>query len=238
MSLSNLPKIVVTTVSNRGFRYLPNIINNFVRQKYPFKKLIIVFNCEINLESVSEQLYSNGITDYLIESFPKKSLGHCLNYSISNIPEDYSIWTKMDDDDYYGENYLLTNLESMVYSKADIVGRRDMFVYVPELKRLYFKNNGGKNKRVSWVQGATFFIKKHVFDKVLFPDKNSGEDTQFITKAKNKNFMIFAGPVNDLVVIRHTNNKKHTWKLNLADYLKTCKVIPLKNFKGVDNHIF
>lgn len=236
---SKLPKIYVTTVTNRGYRYLPNIINNFIRQSYPLKKLIIIFNsADIKKEKVIDQLYSNGITECEVQVFPDKSLGACLNYSISKIPENYDIWCKMDDDDYYGEKYLLTNLEAMFRSKADIVGRRDMYIYVHELNKLFFKENGGNNKFVSWVQGASLFVKKNVFNKVLFPDKNKGEDTQFGENAQIKGFKTFASPINDFIVVRHLNNNNHTWKIDLVKYLKNSKSVNIKIFKGYDNHIF
>jgi hypothetical protein len=233
--------ICVTTVTNKGYKYLPNIINNFIRQIYPYKKLIIIFNsADIKKETVVDQLYSNGIIDCIVEIISDKTLGQCLNYSIQQIPESYDIWCKMDDDDYYGENYLMTNLESMLRSKADIVGRRDMYIYVPEWKKLFFKKNGGNNILVPWVQGASLFVKKKVFNKVMFPDKNRGEDTHFGHAARRSGFKTFAAPFNDFIVVRRLNNRNHTWLIDLKQYLKNSVVVSskiFKNFKGFDNHI-
>ena len=238
----NLPYIFVTTVTNKGYTLLPNIINNFIRQSYPYKKLIIIFNSDdVKKEVIIDKLYSNGITDCSVYILPEESLGNCLNYSISKIPETFKIWSKMDDDDYYGTNYLMTNLEAMFFSKADIVGRRDMYIYVPEWKNLYFKPNGGNNIFVPWVQGASLFVKKYIFDEVMFPDKNNGEDVEFGHAVRNKGFQTFAAPVNDFIVIRRLNNKKHTWKIDLNKYLKNSKLIPIQIFnffKGFDNHLF
>ena len=229
-----IPKIFVTTVTNRGYKYLPNIINNFIRQKYPLKKLIIIFNCnDVEKEVVIDQLYSNGITDCEVEIFPDKSLGNCLNHSIKKIPTDYTIWAKMDDDDYYGENYLLINLEAMLRSKADVVGRRDMYVYVPNWNKLYFRKNGGNNIPVPWVQGASLFVKKDVFKKVIFPDKNRGEDTEFGHTVRNTGFKTFAANYNDVIVVRRDNNNDHTWKIDLKNYLKNSKEVNIKTFKGI-----
>jgi len=241
MSGKTLPKIFVTSVTNKGYKYLPNIINNFIRQSYPHKKLMIIFNSNnVKKVEVLDQLYSNGITESEcdIEIFPDKSLGHCLNHSVKKIPNDYNIWSKMDDDDYYGENYLMTNLEAMLRSKADIVGRRDMYVYVPEWRKLYFRKNGGNNILVPWVQGASLFVKKDVFNKVMFPDKNKGEDTHFGHSARNNGFKTFAAPINDFIVVRRLNNRHHTWIIDLNKYLKNSKIINVKLFKGRDNHIF
>jgi len=233
------PKILVTTVTNRGYKFIPNIINNFIRQTYPYKKLIIIFNCnDIKKDEVVDQLYANGITDCEVKIIPNNSLGYCLNYSIGQIPSDFHIWAKMDDDDYYGENYLMTNLETMLRSNADIVGRRDMYIFVPDWNKLYFRKNGGNNIPVQWVQGASLFVKKHVFSKVMFPDKNKGEDTHFGNASHQKGFKTFAAPYNDFIVIRRYNNRNHTWKINLKDYLKYGIIVNNKIFKGYDKHIF
>ena len=234
-----LPKIVVASVTNKGYRFLPNIINNFVRQTYPYKKLIIIFNsADVKEEEVKDELYSNAITDYEIKIIPDQSLGYCLNYTISKIPEDYNIWAKMDDDDYYGEDYIMTNLEAMFRSKADVVGRRDMYIYVQEWNKLYFRKNGGHNILVPWVQGASLFVAKYVFKKVMFPDKNKGEDTHFGHEVRRKGFRTFAAPINDFVVIRRLNNASHTWKIDLKKYLRFSTPININKFKGKDKHIF
>jgi len=242
MNISNnltFPKIVVTSVTNKGYLFLPNIINNFIRQTYPLKKLIIIFNSsDVKEDVIKDELYSNAITDYEIKIIPDQSLGHCLNYSVGKIPDDYNIWAKMDDDDYYGENYLMTNLEAMIRSKADVVGRRDMYIYVPGWNKLYFRKNGGHNVFVPWVQGASLVVKKHVFKKVMFPNKNKGEDTQFGHEVRRKGFKTFAAPINDYVVIRRLHNKNHTWLIDLKKYLRYGTLVNVNKFKGKDKHVF
>jgi len=236
-------KIVVTTVTKRGYQYLPNVINNFKRQAYPYKKLIIIFNSsEVKKKVISNKLIENGIDDFYIEIFPDKTQGYCLNHAIEyatkEFSEDFDIWAKMDDDDYYGKNYLMTNLEAMLYSEADIVGRSDMYIYVPKLNKLFFRTDKGCNKIVKWVAGASLFIKKHVFKKVMFPNEKSGIDVKFGNKATKHGFKVFAAHINDFVVIRRMNNNDHTWKINLQGYLRHSKMLNVNLFDGRKHHVF
>ena len=104
--------IICVNVTNKGYTYLQNIINNFIRQDYENKKLIIIFNSNINKDTVKDILYSNGIMEYILEIIPDKTLGECLNHSTTLL--EYDIWCKMDDDDYYGKDYLKNSVKYMI----------------------------------------------------------------------------------------------------------------------------
>ena len=67
--------IIISSVTNKGYKFLPNIINNFVRQDYPYKKLIIIFNSDnVDEEYIKDELYSNAILDYEIKIIPNITL--------------------------------------------------------------------------------------------------------------------------------------------------------------------
>lgn len=216
-----LPEVLVACVTGRGLDYLPNVVNNFKRQKYDNKRLFVVINSNsMSKVDVENYLRENGESLSIVASLPGLSLGACLNHTIDHMPATALIWAKMDDDDFYGENYLLINVRPMLEKKADIVGRRDLYMYIPEWKKAYFRKNGGRNGWVPWVQGASLTVQKHVFSKVRFPNINKGEDTTFGHAARTAGFRAYAASVEDFVVIRHVSNDFHTWKIDLKKYLK------------------
>jgi len=218
-----VPEVWVTAVTNRGLAYLPNVVRNFTRQKYPLKKLCIIINSVVNKSKIREYVENQGVNATIV-FMPTSSLGECLNRSVDLMFEEKSayVFSKMDDDDYYGENYLLHNVADMMRIHADIVGRRDLQIFVPERRRLYFMKNGGHRKFVNWVQGSSLTIRRDVFAHVRFPNRNTGEDTRFQQDAKKKGFRIFASCISDYVVIRHVDKGKHTWKIELQSLLKRC----------------
>jgi len=228
--------INVVCVSNRGLDYLPNIINNYKRQSYEFKRLHIIFNSKVNKDDVENYIKESKIENYFVSYSPSKTLGECLNYSIKKMPEEYAIWCKMDDDDYYGKNYIMHNLEGMLKSKCLIVGRSCIFVYIPETKKVVIKNNGGVSKRTKFVYGATLFIDRKVFSQMKFPTRNSGEDSDFLRKANKKRIMIYSSTMNDFISIRHLNSKFHTWKTN--KFFIGCKTTTIKLPDDFKEHIF
>ena len=65
------PHIFVVAVTNKGYDYLPNVINNFIRQTYPSKRLMIIFNSsDIKKEDIDEKLFLNGIVDAIVKIIP------------------------------------------------------------------------------------------------------------------------------------------------------------------------
>lgn len=230
-----LPEVMVACVTGRGPDYLPNVVNNFKRQRYDNKRLFVVLNSNaMEADWVQNYLREKGVPRSEVVSLPELSLGACLNHTIDNLPVTTKIWAKMDDDDFYGENYLLINVRPMIEKKADIVGRRDLYMYIPEWKKAFFRKNGGRNGWVPWVQGASLTVQVHVFLKVRFPDINKGEDTSFGHAARNAGFRAYAATVEDFVVVRHVNNDFHTWKIDLKKYLRfgtEAKAFPIQRIQ-------
>jgi hypothetical protein len=238
-----LPYALVVSVTNRGKNYLKNIANNYLRQTYPLKRLCVILNSPLEKKEAEEILLEKEIKDYFLISLPTASLGECLNKSIDTLfcLETFQVWTKMDDDDYYGKNYLMNHVKIMFEKKADIVGRRDMYVYVPEWKKMFFLKNGGHNGWVTWVQGASLTVAKKVFKKLKFLEINKGEDTAFGKNATKLKFKTYAAFFSDYVVIRHEKNEFHTWKIkNLSNFLRQSilmKPSVTQQFEN-ENHLF
>jgi glycosyltransferase involved in cell wall biosynthesis len=169
--------ISVIACTNRQ-AYVPNIIKNFQRQTLFEKELIIIVNSlEMEVELAGDKILR----------FPEEvSLGECLNKGVSEAKYDYV--TKMDDDDYYGPDYLKEVYEALVQKKADVVGKSSFYIYFQknEELRLYNPNcdnrwivNNGRYKSAYFFSGATLAFKKTVLDKISFPDVNVGEDSGF-----------------------------------------------------------
>lgn len=241
MSRRELPYVWITTVTNRNGEYLENIVNNYDRQIYPKKRLCVILNSSLDLDKTKE-FFAKKIksSNIVIESMPQASLGDCLNRSVRLMTDECLVWAKMDDDDFYGPRYIFQNVMAVVGQPASIVGRRDMLVYIPELSKLFYLKNGGKNSWTNWVQGASLTINRNVFKKVKFPNRNKGEDTGFLKLAQQNGFRIYATNTSDYVVIRHLDNQYHTWKFDINKWLRNC--IDLGSDKAMkfeaENHFY
>ena len=166
--------IIMSTNKNK---YLNDIYNNFVRSDYKTKELIII----INNNKISKEDYENKFKDFnnvsIYQLDENITLGECLNFGINRAKYDYI--AKMDDDDYYGANYLLDLMNVFEYTDADVVGKNAIFIYFEEFNILALDSNFIENKYTKSLAGATLLIKKSVFKEIKFKNINVGEDTFF-----------------------------------------------------------
>jgi hypothetical protein len=199
--------ISVIACTNRQ-AFVPNIIENFHRQTLIEKELILIVN-----SSVMEV----DITEHKILRFPEEvSLGACLNQGGSVAHYDYV--TKMDDDDYYGPEYLNEAYETLVRTGADMVGKSSFYIYFKKNHelRLYNPNrenrwivNNGPYKSSYFFSGATLTFKKKILDKIHFPEVNVGEDSGFQRLCFENGMNLYSLSKEHYAYIRYNHPRHH-----------------------------
>lgn len=215
--------ISVITCTNRQ-KFIDNIFENYLRQSFNNKELIII----LNNDNIDTSLYKNKCKEYTNIRVYKinqvYNLGYCLNYGIKKAKKD--IIAKFDDDDYYGENYLEECIEAFNVTRADIVGKYTFFIYFENEKGLALRKNNKENSYVNNVAGATLSFKKNVFKKVKFSTSlRSGVDTDFRKRALKNGFKIYSTSKHNFVAHRRGNFKDHTWKIKDEELFKAFPII-------------
>ncbi|MDR7240811.1 glycosyltransferase family 2 protein [Neobacillus drentensis] len=197
---------VVVCTNRQGF--VSKIIENFQRQTLMEKELIIVANSTImELKGVG----------YPILQFPEEiSLGACLNKGVRLAKYDFV--TKMDDDDYYGPNYLKEVYESLVQTDADVVGKSSFYIYFQKNEELRLYNphrenqwivNNGPYKSSYFLSGATLAFKKKIFKQVSFPKVNVGEDSGFQRLCYDCGLKMFSISQDHYAYLRYNDRQHH-----------------------------
>ncbi|MDR7870053.1 MAG: glycosyltransferase family A protein [Tissierellaceae bacterium] len=192
-----------------------NIIDNFERQNYKRKELIIILNYyspNIKKWELKISEYDN-ISIYVLN--PKYSLGECLNYAISK--SNFDFIAKFDDDDYYGANYLDESIFQFKNNNAHIIGKSSIYLYFKDEKVLRLLNKSKENKFVNRVCGSTLFFRKDIINKIKFQDINLSEDRLFCEDAINHGFKIYSTSNQNYIYIRSAHYN-HSWKIH-NDYL-------------------
>lgn len=223
--------ISVITCTNRDtFRF--NIKENFKRQKWNGKELIIILN-EDSLNLKEWETYFKEEENVIIKQLEEScTLGECLNYGIQLAKYDYI--AKMDDDDYYGRDYLENSFEQLKKSSAKVIGKTSIYMYFEEDQTLQLFNpykyapeqlqqtEGVYNPKV--LMGGTLLFEKRVNDLVPFQSCSLGEDAKFCEDCIGKNISIYSGTKDHYVYIRRVQNE-HTWDIRNLQLRRFCTPI-------------
>lgn len=137
-----LPKISIFTPSNRP-QLAEKVVEQFVKQTYPNKELVYVYNAT-NPQKLPEVVSSTeGLKFYSLP--PEMNIGSCMNFAIGKASGDFCV--KMDDDDFYGENYLLDIFVNLQCIAADFWGKPPSYIYFESSDEFYFRVDA--NRRAS-----------------------------------------------------------------------------------------
>mgnify|MGYP000979814909 FL=1 len=218
----NLRGVSIITCTKRP-AYLQNILNNYLRQDFSPKELIIIINNNaINLEHWRRQAvqYPNVKVLRIDE---KIGQGACLNYAANQAVFDYV--AKFDDDDYYAPAYLSNAVAALENSGAGVVGKASWFLYFEGSRTLALFAPGRENSFVDKVTGATMLIRKDVVQRIRFRNLNAGEDVQFCRDCVNNNIRIYSTDRYNFVGIRRLNIGSHTWQDSESRILQDCEII-------------
>jgi hypothetical protein len=221
--------VSVITCTNR-INYMDNIFNNFLKQRYKRKQLIIILNnnvLDIKVWQARANLYNNIKIFQLDESI---SLGECLNFGV--IHSDNELIAKFDDDDFYSEKYLSDSIKGFKLAKAGVIGKSESYLYFEEECILALRNPKKENCYVTHLDGPSMIIKREVFNYVKFRDITRGEDKNFCIDCINKGINLYSINKYNHIYFRHASLEQHTWKIENRKLLKQCKTVA-RNVKDI-----
>lgn len=160
------------------------------------------------LEDLREK-YGVGSLVHLTQ--PKdRSLGACLRNCVSEASGDYV--TKMDDDDFYGEFYLLDLVHSLMFTGADIVGKQAHYMYLSARDVTMLRFPDREHRFSASVMGPTITGRREVFDRVPFSDVWRGEDTAFLKSVREAGGSVYS--TDRFNYAQYRGSASHTWKIS------------------------
>lgn len=226
---ATLQGVSIITCTNRQ-SYLSNLFQNYSRQRYAKKELIIIIN-ENNIPlSPYLKLAKKHKNIKIFRLSEHHSLGACLNYAVRKTK--YSYIAKFDDDDYYAPCYLTDSLRAFKRTKADIIGKGAHYMYLRGSKTLILRFQHDENRSVTKLPGATLIFKRDVFNHIQFPNQSVGEDDLFCARSKKKGYKIYSADKYNFVAIRRKNSLKHTWIISDKTLITNHRVVPnIRNYK-------
>lgn len=223
-SEAEAPVSVITCTNKQGF--MENILQNFMRQEYGNKELIVVLNNNAVIEREWLDRTSGHGNIRVLRMDESKTLGECLNFAVEQAKGSFI--AKFDDDDYYAPFYLTDMIDCFKYADAEIVGKYSYYCYLEDLGILALRFKGLEYRYTDFLSGATMVAKKEVFDSVRFDSLPSGTDTQFYRACDAKGIRLYSSDRFNYACFRSSKAGLHTWKMDCGEFLKKCAVVEYK----------
>lgn len=229
-----LPRISIFTPSNRP-RLAEKVVEQFVKQTYPNKELVYVYNAA-HPESLPDIVRNTpGLQFFSLP--PEMNIGSCMNFAIGKATGEFSV--KMDDDDFYGENYLLDIFIALKCVMADFWGKPPSYVYFESTEEFYFRVDA--NRRASPysfcfaeeldvnsfnIAGNTLGGRRSAMAEHSFSVSNVGAvDTIFHDMSACHQSVVAMLDSGNMAVFRGSDLTAHNWRIEDDALKKNAKLI-------------
>nr|WP_246387860.1 methyltransferase domain-containing protein [Chiayiivirga flava] len=218
---SAMPRVSIVLCTNRP-ENLPNCLHNVRRQSYPDIELMLVLNRNgVDLNEVRAQ-FADLPNVTVLHVDEAESLYTCLNAAIAQCSGQ--IWSKMDDDNVYGDHYIADLVRAMEFSHADIVGKTCYYTLLEHRNLSGLRRMGVENGYVKFVQGGTITARVATTTALRWSeDLRSGGDSQYLRDAAAAGLSIYSSDRFNFVSVRRGDEGGHTWTIKDEDYLKRCE---------------
>ena len=217
------PKASIICPTNKSGS-IDGIINTFRNFNYPEKELVIIDASGSNEVIASKKINDNEMVQ-LINIPPDRFAGSALNYG--RIVASGKLCFRIDDDDIYGQNYILDYVLNTRSINAEVYGKcpspitfehkNDGIAYVKEWDVSYmFVDPCSCIQNKIWLGGNTFMIKREFALKNPFSDRNYGSaDTDYLLCLNDicDVTIVFIDDFN-IVAVRREDVASHTWREN------------------------
>jgi glycosyltransferase involved in cell wall biosynthesis len=210
-------------------------VETFRRQRWPAKDLVLVVNRDSldGAEAVAREIRDSD--DMQIINVPEERYaGACLNVGHVLARGDYCF--RMDDDDYYGDHYLMDMMLHLRAIDADVVGKPPRFCYfeaeglacerqfkVPELT---FLPADRMARNSLWLGGNTLGGRREALLRIRYGDFVYGAaDTVFQMTAGDRGARIASLDELNMIASRREEAGAHTWSASVEELKKGARVL-------------
>jgi hypothetical protein len=210
------PLVSVVTPTKRP-DLISSCLEQFQKQSYPNKELIIIVNrSDVDFKAIQVQAEKfSHVRVYQIHE--EKNIGTCLNFALSKARGKY--WFKMDDDDFYGRNYLMDMVHLAESADFHIIGKPTSFIYLEKDHTTYLRNRAFENQHrigntmMPHLCGATLGGKRKYYTG-FSEEHRACVDSGFVDQAMARNEIIISSDIWNFNAFRATDKNRHTWRHN------------------------
>lgn len=200
--------VIITTNREVSLTYL---IDNLRRQSgVKFEVVLITHGFELPNWAKDEIQKISHVTQLLVDTAPVEDvLGKNLNRLVAISTGSFIV--RMDDDDWYGPNYIQDLVFAARFSGADLVGKAASYIYFEDRDATILTYESYEHRYTDFVRGATFAGPRETFEKFQFPELGKSEDSTVLKEIREGGGLIYSADSFNFVVNRFADKKRHTW---------------------------
>ena len=198
-------------------------LDQISRLRYRHFEVVLGLHGVGSADVVRAQVTALGIEEKvrILEFEERLTLGECLNRAAEETGA--SILAKFDDDDRYGRWYLDEAVDELTSTGADLVGKASQYVHLTRSDQLLEYRPGSEYSEVGYVNGPTFVMPRHSWERVRFPHRRSRVDSIFVRGLKAVGGTIRSTSRFEFVLSRH--GEGHTWMASDDRFLASGEVV-------------
>ncbi|MGQ4582567.1 hypothetical protein [Lysobacter sp. F60174L2] len=225
------PRVAMILVTMRP-HLLAGCLDRFRADVYPHKELVVVLHGPQDV-SAAMNLVQPDEPIRIVCLGRERSLGACLNYAIGLTDAEY--WSKVDDDDLYGPNYLSDLMLWRRVVDFDVAGKPPTFALLEEQDALYWDPvwanhahllHDSRDARSALIAGGTITARREIIDEVPFSEtRRGGSDSDFIRRCYESGHDVLAVDGFNFARYRSGQAGFHTWKHDNSDLLERAERI-------------
>ena len=224
------PLIEIMVATKRPNR-IEGLMKTLGKQTYPNLGLVLVpHGIDLDRTWLEDLAAAEGVQ--LREVVPVSEsvpLGDVFNIGFSATTAD--VVAKMDDDDFYGEEYLWDLYDALQFSGADVAGKWAHFVYSEGADSLIYRFKDAEHTFREVVAISTLLMHRRVLEEERFPAMPYGSGSVFLRALGAKGAKVYAADRWNYVYIRDHNGRRNTFPMTdlrlLANSDVVCKGLNL-----------
>lgn len=215
------PPVTVFVPTFRA-EYIGRCLENYRKQTYTNRELILALHSDAPPRSEIDAIRARN-SDVRIVCMPREeTVGGLMNLAIHHASGTYCV--KMDDDDYYGENYVMDMILAQRAVDLDIFGKPPAFTYFEASDQTCLRKSvsGKENCIVDAksliskdfrITGSTHSGKTEFLRSVMFCDRARGSaDTALYERCEKREVVGATLDAFNTAAFRAADPGKHTWR--------------------------
>lgn len=183
-------------------RFLPWLLRIFEAQTYPAERLelVILDDSDASNQDLVDALPAS-VRDRVtyVYSPTRIALGKKRNLLNATARGDYLVC--LDDDDFYGPEKVAYTVKSMQVAKAEMSGSSGMYIYFPDLKKMYLSGPFAKGHATN---GTMSYTRRYLANHRYEDDAQGAEEKFFMDGYRER--ILQLDPRKTILCIAHGSN--------------------------------